>query len=338
VSHTPPTEGSDEASKFNPSVPHTARIWNYWLGGKDHFAADRAVGDQVRSLLPDIVTSARADRAFLARAVRFLVTEAGIRQFLDVGTGLPTANNTHEVAQAIAPECRIVYVDNDPLVLTHAQALLTSSPEGATVYVDADARDTDRILTAAVSTIDLDQPVAVMLLGILNFIEDFDEARGLVDRLMAAVPSGSYLAIAFPPRRSTPRNPSPPPGAGTRPPSRRSICGREPTWNGCTTGLSCSSRVRSRAPAGGPTGIPPGSSTCTSTVRWAGRISCEASAVTRSLVGSAVPTPSGSGLTGSEQPGVKVGGEDSRHGDRTVDVALVVGNSRCDDTVGVLDR
>ena len=198
MSDTPPAARSGETAKFNPAVPHTARIWNYWLGGRDHFAADRAVGDQVRALLPDIVTSAKADRAFLARAVRFLVKDAGIRQFLDVGTGLPTANNTHEVAQAIAPECRIAYVDNDPLVLSHARALLTSSPVGATIYVDADARDTDRILAAAVPTIDLDQPVAVMLLGILNFIEDFDEARGIVDRLMAAVPSGSYLAIAFP--------------------------------------------------------------------------------------------------------------------------------------------
>ncbi len=179
-------------------MPHTARIWNYWLGGKDNFAADRAVGDQVQQFLPDIVSSARADRAFLKRAVRHLVTEAGIRQFLDVGTGLPTADNTHEVAQALAPETRIVYADNDPLVLTHARALLTSTTEGATDYIDADARDTEKILAAARRTLDFDRPVAVMLLGILNFIGDDEEARGVVARLMDAVPSGSYLAIAHP--------------------------------------------------------------------------------------------------------------------------------------------
>jgi O-methyltransferase involved in polyketide biosynthesis len=180
------------------SVPHTARIWNYWLGGRDNFAADRAVGDRVQRFLPDIVASARADRAFLHRAVRHLVTEAGIRQFLDVGTGLPTAGNTHEAAQALAPESRIVYVDNDPLVLAHARTLLTSTPEGATAYVDADARDTSTILRAAGATLDLGRPVAVMLLGVLNFIGDDDEARRVVRELMAAMPAGSHLAIAHP--------------------------------------------------------------------------------------------------------------------------------------------
>jgi hypothetical protein len=183
---------------IDTDVPHTARIWNYWLGGKDNFAADRAVGDQVQQFLPDIVTSARADRAFLKRAVGHLVVEAGIRQFLDVGTGLPTADNTHEVAQALAPETRIVYTDNDPLVLTHARALLTSTDEGATDYIDADARDAPTILGAARRTLDFDRPVAVMLLGILNFIGDDEEAVGVVRRLVAAVPSGSYLAIAHP--------------------------------------------------------------------------------------------------------------------------------------------
>jgi O-methyltransferase involved in polyketide biosynthesis len=180
------------------SVPHTARIWNYWLGGRDNFAADRAVGDRVQRFLPDIVASARADRAFLHRAVRHLVTEAGIRQFLDVGTGLPTAGNTHEVAQALAPESRIVYVDNDPLVLAHARTLLTSTPEGATAYVDADARDTSTILRAAGATLDLGRPVAVMLLGVLNFIGDDEAARRVVRELMAAMPAGSHLAIAHP--------------------------------------------------------------------------------------------------------------------------------------------
>jgi O-methyltransferase involved in polyketide biosynthesis len=179
-------------------VPHTARIWNYWLGGKDNFAADRQMGDQVRAFLPDIVRSARADRAFLKRVVRFLVAEAGVRQFLDIGTGLPTAENTHEVAQAIVPGCRIVYVDNDPLVLVHARALLTSAPEGVTDYLDADARDIDRILAGARETLDLTRPVAVMLLGLLNFIDDDVQAQRIVDGLMGAVPAGSYLAIAYP--------------------------------------------------------------------------------------------------------------------------------------------
>jgi O-methyltransferase involved in polyketide biosynthesis len=186
------------------SVAHTARIWNYWLGGKDHFAADREVGDQIRGLLPDIVVSARADRAFLNRAVRYLVGEAGVRQFLDVGTGLPTADNTHQVAQATAPKCRIVYTDNDAMVLAHARTLLTSTPEGATDYIDADARDTDEVLRAAARTLDFTQPVAVMLLGILNFISDDDEAQAIVERLMAAVPSGSYLAIAHPTKEVKP--------------------------------------------------------------------------------------------------------------------------------------
>ncbi|WP_438872154.1 SAM-dependent methyltransferase [Paractinoplanes rishiriensis] len=179
-------------------MPHTARIWNYWLGGKDHYAADRAVGDQVQQFLPDIVASARADRAFLKRAVTHLVLDCGIRQFLDVGTGLPTADNTHEVAQTLDPECRIVYCDNDPLVLAHARALLTSTPSGATAYIDADARDTGRILAAAAETLDLTRPVAVMLLGILNFVGDDDQAGAIVRDLVAAVPSGSYLAVAHP--------------------------------------------------------------------------------------------------------------------------------------------
>ncbi|AGZ41639.1 SAM-dependent methyltransferase [Actinoplanes friuliensis] len=182
---------------IDSTVPHTARIWNYWLGGKDNFAADRAVGDQVQRFLPDIVTSARADRAFLQRAVRVLVG-AGIRQFLDIGTGLPTANNTHEVAQALAPDSRIVYADNDPMVLAYARALLTSTDEGATDYLDADARDTTAILDGAARTLDLTQPVAVMLLGVLNFVGDDDEARAVVRNVMAAVPSGSYLALAHP--------------------------------------------------------------------------------------------------------------------------------------------
>nr|WP_308121157.1 SAM-dependent methyltransferase [Actinoplanes bogorensis] len=183
---------------MNSDVPHTARIWNYWLGGKDNFAADRAVGDQVQRFLPDIVASARADRGFLQRAVRHLVSDAGIRQFLDIGSGLPTAHNTHEVAQSIAPESRIVYADNDPLVLAHARVLLHSSAEGATDYIAADARDTAAIVGQARETLNFEQPVAVLLLGVLNFISDDLEAYEIVSGLMASVPSGSYLAIAHP--------------------------------------------------------------------------------------------------------------------------------------------
>jgi trans-aconitate methyltransferase len=189
---------NEQLPRFDSTVPHSARIWNYWLGGKDNFAADREVGDYMLSLMPDMVDSARADRAFLGRVVRHLVTEAGIRQFLDIGTGLPTANNTHEVAQAAAPECRIVYVDNDPMVLAHARALLTSTSQGATDYIDADVRDPDNILLAARRTLDFSQPVALMLLGILNFVIDDGEARTIVHRLLDAVPSGSYLVIAHP--------------------------------------------------------------------------------------------------------------------------------------------
>jgi O-methyltransferase involved in polyketide biosynthesis len=181
--------------KIDASVAHSARIWNYWLGGKDHYPVDRKVGDQIAEMFPDIVGLARADRAFLGRAVRYLVGEAGIRQFLDIGTGLPTADNTHEVAQRVAPEARIVYVDNDPLVLTHARALLTSTPEGATDYVDADLREPDKILEAAAKTLDFSKPVALMLMGILGHVGDYDEARSIVRRLLDALPSGSYLAL-----------------------------------------------------------------------------------------------------------------------------------------------
>jgi len=177
-------------------VPHTARIWNYWLGGKDNFAADRQVGDTVREIFPVVIELAQADRKFLGRAVRYLTREAGIRQFLDIGTGLPTQDNTHEVAQAEAPDTRIVYVDNDPLVLAHARALLTSSPEGATDYIHADLHDPDSILAGARSTLDLTQPVAIMLLGVMHFISDDDKLQEIIDRLLAAVPSGSYVAVA----------------------------------------------------------------------------------------------------------------------------------------------
>jgi O-methyltransferase involved in polyketide biosynthesis len=181
---------------FDARVAHPARVYDYWLGGKDNFEADRVVGEATIEAYPAIRASARANRAFLARSVRFLAAEAGIRQFLDVGTGLPTASNTHEVAQSAAPESRIVYVDNDPLVLSHARALLYSSPEGVTAYLDADLRDPDRILKQAADTLDFGQPVAIMLLAILHYIPDLDQARKIVARLTDAVPSGSYLVIS----------------------------------------------------------------------------------------------------------------------------------------------
>jgi hypothetical protein len=182
-----------QAPKLDTTIPQTARIWNYWLGGKDHFAVDRQVGDQIRQAFPQIVDNARASRAFLVRAVSYVTSEGGIRQFLDVGTGLPTADNTHEVAQRIAPEARIVYVDFDPLVLVHARALLTSTPEGVTDYVDADGRDTTKVLAAAERTLDLTRPVALIMSGILGHVTDDDEATKMVRSYLAALASGSYF-------------------------------------------------------------------------------------------------------------------------------------------------
>jgi O-methyltransferase involved in polyketide biosynthesis len=175
--------------------PHSARVWNYWLGGKDCYQVDRELGDKVARLVPGIVESARADRAFLSRSVRYLGEQKGIRQYLDIGTGLPTMDNTHEVAQRIAPESRVVYVDHDPMVLSHARALLTSAPEGATDYIDADLREPEKILEAAAETLDFDKPIALMLLAVVHLIADDEEAYGLVRRLMAALPPGSHLVL-----------------------------------------------------------------------------------------------------------------------------------------------
>jgi hypothetical protein len=183
-----------EASLINHNVPHSARIWNYWLGGKDCYEIDRQVGDQIVEANPEILDIARAQRAFLVRTVEFLVREAGIRQFLDVGTGLPTADNTHEVAQRIAPETRIVYVDNDPIVLAHAEALLVSTPDGATDYIDADVRDPETILRSAAKTLDFTRPIALVMLGITAHMTD-DRAYEIVGRLVNALPSGSYLVL-----------------------------------------------------------------------------------------------------------------------------------------------
>jgi hypothetical protein len=192
------TASGENAPTFDTSVAHVARVYDYWLGGKDNFAADRAAGDQAIAAYPDIVFSVRANRAFLARAVRYLAAEAGIRQFLDIGTGIPTANNTHEVAQDVAPSSRIVYVDNDPVVLAHARALLTSVPEGLTNYIDADLRDAGTILRQAAVTLDFAKPIAVMLMAILQHLDDDDDPFAVVASLMAAVPSGSYLAMTHP--------------------------------------------------------------------------------------------------------------------------------------------
>jgi hypothetical protein len=183
---------------FDTSVPHIARVYNYWLGGKDHFAADRELAERFIKADPEVIAGVRANRAFLGRAVHFLAAKARLRQFLDIGTGIPTANNTHEVAQRATPASRVVYVDNDPIVLAHARALLTSDPDGVTDYIDADLRNTGAILTQAARTLDFGQPVAVMLVGILQCIPDEDDPRGIVAALMDGVPPGSYLAISHP--------------------------------------------------------------------------------------------------------------------------------------------
>jgi hypothetical protein len=189
--------GSAVRAKLDVTVPHSARVWNYWLGGKDNFEADRQVGDEFARLYPDISVVARSSRGFLKRAVTFLTAEAGLRQFLDIGTGMPTAENTHEVAQAIAPDSRVVYVDNDPMVLVHARALLTGTPQGTTEYIDADLHKPAAILAAAAATtLDLSRPVGLILMNILGHVPDLSEAVSIVRHLMDALPSGSYLVTA----------------------------------------------------------------------------------------------------------------------------------------------
>ncbi len=190
--------GHGAAPSFDTSVAHVARVYDYWLGGKDNFAADRQAGEQAIQAYPDIVFSVRANRAFLARTVRYLAREAGIRQYLDIGTGIPTANNTHEVAQSVVPGCHVVYVDNDPVVLAHARALLVSGEQGLTNFIDADLRDTERILADAARTLDFSQPIAIMLMAILQHIDDSEDPAAIVTRLLDAVPSGSYLVMSHP--------------------------------------------------------------------------------------------------------------------------------------------
>ena len=183
---------------IDTAVAHPARVYDYWLGGKDNFAADREAGDRVLAATPGLRARVRANRAFLVRVVRYLAAEAGIRQFLDIGTGIPSADNTHEVAQAAAPDSRVVYVDNDPIVLVHARELLASSPQGATQYVEGDLRDPAAILEAASRTLDFTRPTALMLLGVLHLIGDSEDPYRIVAGLMDALPPGSYLAISHP--------------------------------------------------------------------------------------------------------------------------------------------
>jgi O-methyltransferase involved in polyketide biosynthesis len=180
---------------IDTTVPHAARVWNYWLGGKDNYAVDRKIGDEILAVFPAQAEIARQSRAFLTRAVGYLAGQAGIRQFLDIGAGLPTENNTHEVAQRLAPDTRVVYVDDDPLVLAHARALLTSTSDGACDYIDANLHDSGKIITEAARTLDFAKPIAVMLLGILGYVPDQDQPGSIVARLMSRVPAGSYLVI-----------------------------------------------------------------------------------------------------------------------------------------------
>jgi hypothetical protein len=194
----PPGREPAPSPEIDTTISHSARIWNFWLGGKDHYPVDQQVGEEILAFVPELVRSARADRYFLARAVRYLSGQESVRQFLDIGTGLPTVDNTHDVAQRMAPESRIVYVDNDPLVLVHARALLTSTPEGATNYIDADVHDPETILREASRTLDFSQPIAIMMLGIVNFIMDTGEAQAIINRLVDGVPSGSFLVLSHP--------------------------------------------------------------------------------------------------------------------------------------------
>ena len=208
----PPPAGLDV------SLPHPARVWNYWLGGRDFFAADKAAGEEIGQEFPHLAEAARAERAFLVRAVRFLVGPARIRQFLDVGSGLPAGGNTHEIAQGIAPDARIVYADHDPAVILHAKTLLSdpmlaSTREGAVYYADADLRDVAAVLAAASTTLDPSQPAALVMLGILGHIDDFGAARSITSQLMEELPAGSYLVSPTGwPRTTPPASPS----GGTR--------------------------------------------------------------------------------------------------------------------------
>jgi S-adenosyl methyltransferase len=186
--------GSDPV--FDPLVPHPARVYGYWLGGKDHYQADREAAEEVIRCCPQVVVGARANREFLVRVVRYLAAECGIRQFVDIGPGLPAPGSTHEIAQALAPRSRIVYVDNDPLVLVHARALLTSTPQGSCDYIEADLRDTATVIAGARQTLDFTRPVAVLLLAVLHFVPDAYSPAAIVAALSRQLAPGSYVAIS----------------------------------------------------------------------------------------------------------------------------------------------
>lgn len=190
----------DLTAMIDTTVPVSARIWNYWMGGKDYYPVDKAAGDEYAKMYPGVFDLASSCRYFIVRAVQYLAREAGIRQFLDIGTGLPSHDNTHEIAHRVAPESRVIYVDNDPMVLTHARALLTSSAPSTTDYIEADLNDPDSILRIAQEKIDFGRPVAIMLMGILGHIgnpaeHDDRHARSVVETLKSALPSGGYLAL-----------------------------------------------------------------------------------------------------------------------------------------------
>lgn len=193
--HDPATSGQHVPAGLDASVAHIARIQNYWRGGKDNYAADRVAAEHIMAAYPDLVHSVRANREFLARSVRYLAGRAGVRQFLDIGTGLPAAGSVHEVAARIAPQCRVVYADNDPVVVVHARALLSGTLPGTTDYLDADLRDTRTLLGLAAATLDLTEPVAVILVSVLHMIEDRDKPHRVVAALMDALPAGSFLAL-----------------------------------------------------------------------------------------------------------------------------------------------
>ncbi|WP_432943161.1 SAM-dependent methyltransferase [Kribbella sp. CA-253562] len=187
---------ADYVPEIRIDIPHSARIWNYWMGGKDHYDSDRVAGEAGLAVDPDISTMAVESRKFLVRTVRHLAAESGIRQFLDIGTGLPTMQNTHEVAQSVAPEAKIVYVDNDPMVLTHARALLVNTTaEGVTAYVDSDYHEPEQIIADARNVLNFTQPIGVMFMGVLGHAKTYDDLRRIVDTVMDAVPSGSYLTM-----------------------------------------------------------------------------------------------------------------------------------------------
>jgi hypothetical protein len=195
---SPGARPADEPPALDTGVAHVARVYDYWLGGTANYAADREAAEQAMAAYPDLALSVRANRAFLARTVRWLARDVGIRQFLDVGTGIPAADNTHEVAQSAAPECRVVYADHDPIVLAHARSLLSSTPEGATDYLDADLREPAAVVAGAARTLDFRKPVAIVLMAVLQHIPDEENPREVVAQLVDAVPGGSYLVVSHP--------------------------------------------------------------------------------------------------------------------------------------------